>query len=281
MTNQVISLINDIIKKKGIPKYSNNWKVMDAEKEFKTTDSCFLYIIKNLKIYHKHSNLICISDYKNLEKIEDNRKMPKFYWDKNKKIGRIIFYHFFTTLNKNSNINDENNMIKITRQILKEWLQKKIKGLIIDLRFHKGGNFYPFILALSDILNNTSLFCIKKDNKDIWFNMEDRITIGSFLNNKLDFEKPIAIIIGEKTKSSGEFSAAIFKDRENVKFFGKKTGGFLSMNSTITINQKLKLLLPTDLIITVGNNLAESEQIYPDIITNRPVSDAKIWINEN
>lgn len=281
MTNQVISLINDIIKKKGIPKYSNNWKVMDTEKEFNTPESCLLYIVKNLKIYHKHSNLICISDYKTLEKIKDNRKMPKFYWDKNNKIGRIIFYHFFTTLNKNSNINDENNMIKLTKHFFKEWLNNEIKGLIIDLRFHKGGNFYPFILALSDILNNTSLFCIKKNKKNVWFNLEDKITIGPFLNNKLNFDKPIAIIIGEKTKSSGEFSAAIFKDRKNVKFFGKKTGGLLSMNSTITINQKLKLLLPTDLIITVGNNLVVSEHIIPDIFTNKPIRDAKIWINEN
>ena len=280
MTNQVISLINKIIKENGINKYSENWQEMDPKFNFLNLNQCLNYIISNLKLYHKHSNLLYYQNTNIIELKKDNRKPPKFIWDNKNKIGRIIYYHFYSSTNKLKNTNDEKDMIFLTNKYLDQWLKNNIKGLIIDLRFHKGGNFYPFIMSLVRILDKTTLFGINQDNKKIWFNLNDKIEIGEFKTEKLSFKKPLAIIIGENTKSSGEFSAAIFKGRDNVKFFGQKTAGFLSMNSTIKINSKLKLILPTNLITTVDNVFQESEILVPDIITRKPISDSKNWINK-
>ena len=148
MTNQVISLINKVIKENGIKKYSESWKNMDPEITFSNLSQCFNYITNNLKLYHKHSNLLYFKDVNLIELKKDNRKPPKFIWDKRNKIGRIIYYHFYSSNDKVKNQDDEKDMILLTNKYLTQWLNDEIKGLIIDLRFHKGGNFYPFIMSL-------------------------------------------------------------------------------------------------------------------------------------
>jgi C-terminal processing protease CtpA/Prc len=284
MTKQVIKLINEVILLNGIKKYIDNWIPMNINKNFKNSQEFLTYIIQHIKIYHKHSNLLTLTYYQNINKLPDNRKPPKFFWDKKMKIGRIIFYHFYTS-NTNNDIKDEVDMIKITNNYLEKWLNNKMKGLIIDLRYHKGGNFYPFIKSLNHILGNTSLFSISKEKienkKNInWINNQDNeLVISKNHNSKLKFKNPIAIIIGDKTKSSGEFSASLFYGRENVKFFGNNSGGFLSMNSTITINNKLKLIIPVNLVTTVDYHFHDKELIEPDVYSNKPINDSKIWIN--
>ena len=50
------------------------------------------------------------------------------------------------------------------------------------------------------------------------------------------------------------------------------------MNSNVTINKKIVLTFPTNLITTVDNNFMDSEFIEPDVKTNKPITDAKLWI---
>jgi len=283
MTVSVIKLINEIIMLNGIKKYTKNWTSMDVNTKFEDFDHFIGYIKKNIKMYHKHSNLLTLQYYSDLNKLSDNRKSPKFFWDKRTRIGRIIFFHFYTSNNNKNNMEDENDIVTITHKHLNEWINNNMNGLIIDLRFHKGGNFYPFTKSLNLILGNTTLFSWNKektentDNK--WINIiNNNLEVSNFYSSELSFKKPIAIIIGNKTLSSGEFSAAIFYGRDNVKFFGNETGGLLSMNSTTVINNKLKLIIPTNLTTSVNGYFHESEHIKPDIITNQPIKKAKQWI---
>jgi len=280
MTNQLVNLINELILKKGIPKYIEKWSKL---KETDINKENFLKsILLNLKQYHKHCNILTPSIQ---TKFIDNsyRKPPDFFWDKKLKIGRIVYYHFYSSINKGINNNDEISMINLVENELQKWIKKNIKGLIIDLRYHIGGNFYPFIKSLNIILGNTTIFAIKKEKADkkdkIWINnINNNLEINLFHTSKLEFNKPIAIIIGNKTKSSGEFSAAIFKGRNNVKFFGDKTAGYLSMNSNVTINEKIILTFPTNLITTVDNEFRFNEYLEPDFFTKKPITDAKLWI---
>lgn len=280
MTNQLVNLINNLILEKGIPKYRKNWEPL-TESELNKENFIKVILLK-LKEYHKHCNIITPSIQ---TKFIDNsfRKAPEFFWDKNLKIGRIVYYHFYSSNNKGINNLDELSMIELVDKELKKWIKKNIKGLIIDLRYHIGGNFYPFIKSLNNILGDTTIFAIKKEKagkkEKIWINnINNNLEINQYETFKLKFTKPIAIIIGNNTKSSGEFSAAIFKGRENVKFFGEKTSGYLSMNSNVTINEKIIITFPTNLITTVDNEFMSSEYLEPDLITSKPITDAKIWI---
>jgi len=282
MTNQLVNLINSIILERGIPKYLEKWVPLKESDLNKDNQNFLKIILLKLKNYHKHCNILTPSIQTQF--IDSSfRKAPDFFWDKNLKIGRINYYHFYSSNNKSLNNQDELSMIDLVEKKLNLWNSKEMNGLIIDLRYHKGGNFYPFIKSLNNILGNTTIFGIDKNivkkNEKKWItNSNNELEVNNFKTSKLKFNKPIAIIINKKTKSSGEFSAAIFKGRKNVKFFGERTAGFLSMNSNVTINKKIVLTFPTNLITTVDNNFMDSEFIEPDVKTNKPITDAKLWI---
>jgi len=282
MTFEIINLINQIVKKHGLKNYTKSWEPMNPEKEFDNVNQLISYINENLRKYHRHSNLIPLNYYKSFKK-EENRKLPDFTWYSNEKIGKIKFYHFFSCDDKNINLNNQNKLIKVTNANIDLWLDKGMEGLIIDLRFHKGGNFYPFIFALQRILGNTTLFSISNNNSNkndsTWLNLiNNKIEKGKFITSEINFKKPIAVIINNNTKSAGEFSSALFKGRKNVKFFGLNSSGYLSFNSTICLNKKLNLIIPTLHVTTVDFEYHNNEYLKVDFNTNTPIKDSKIWI---
>ena len=98
-------------------------------------------------------------------------------------------------------------------------------------------------------------------------------------SKKYYFPKPIAIIIGKNTSSSGEISAAIFYGKPNIKFFGEPTGGALSINEGHKINDNLELIITTAFYQTTDKKIHYDEKLYPDYQTNNPIKDAIKWIN--
>ena len=52
------------------------------------------------------------------------------------------------------------------------------------------------------------------------------------------------------------------------------------MNSTITINNKLKLIIPVNLITTVDYYFHDDEFLKPNIKTDSPVKKSKLWIKK-
>ena len=84
------------------------------------------------------------------------------------KIGKIKFYHFYGG-EKNKEFQ---NLIDITRKKIIKWNKLDINGLIIDVSKHSGGNMWPIVYGLNDILGNTTLFSWnykktkKNENKD-------------------------------------------------------------------------------------------------------------------
>ena len=262
-------IINKIINKNGIDKYIKGWN--------KITDTTNLN--QDIKKYHKHASI------RYSEELIESKKIPKFLWDNKNKIGRIVYYEFILGNNKEKNLLDEKNLIFITNKNLSEWIKNDIKGLIIDLRNHKGGNFLPFILSLKLILGSTTLFAWNKTkvskNDPFWFNFDNKLNLidnQKFNSDKLNFKKPIAIIIGNKTSSAGEFSASIFIGRKNVKFFGSRSAGFLSVNETFKINNDINLVIPTKFTTTVNNIFYDHEYIDVDVETKQPIKSAKEWI---
>ena len=107
------------------------------------------------------------------------------------------------------------------------------------------------------------------------------------MTNKLKFNKPIAVIVSNKTGSSGEIIAGIFIGRKNTKMFGKntnKTAGYFSSNYSgkdTEINNDLTLVLTKDFVTTVDGKFHINEVIYVDKKTSTPITDAKKWIIKN
>ena len=103
-------------------------------------------------------------------------KLPSFYWDKRNKIRRIKYYHFYDNFTKKDE-KDKKITIKLVKNNLNKWLNEDIKGLIIDIRSHRGGNMWVFVVSLSQILGKTTLLAFtnkRLSKKNGWINNESK-----------------------------------------------------------------------------------------------------------
>lgn len=307
----IIKLVDKYIRKYGIPKYVENMKnpiVLAAswrEYCFKkygnklcTYNDLYNYLNKLVRSYHHHSFVYIKSledkSNKNLNEVKIERPinrssqpLPKFKWDSEYKIGTIIYYHFYLSNNQRQNEKDASQIVNMVKKEINKWKNNNLSALIIDLRKHYGGDMRPAINSLSEILGKTTLFGWNnkmvryKDKK--WVNYNNgsfgSITFNQkFLTNKLAFKKPIAVLVSNKTCSSGEIIASIFSGRSNAKIFGEETCGKLSGNTIIMINNDIDLILTISLITTVDEEFIDDEFVIIDKFTNRPIFDAKQWI---
>ncbi len=235
-------------------------------------------ITKTLKNYHKH---ISITEPEKDKLIKN--KMPKIKVDKNN-ILTIKYYSYI--------YNDDTDFYEKYVKHVQYTISKnicKIKGIIIDLEDHYGGWMIPFIDSLSTtILNNTTLFKFQKDedvNDKGWWNIKNKKIIygsGKYFGREINTDVKVAVLISNKTSSSGEFCASIFKrNLSNVKIFGQVTKGYLTVNVSYKLNDKYTINVPVYYCATVDKKIHRDEKLKPDVITTKPISDAKKWILEN
>jgi C-terminal processing protease CtpA/Prc len=219
----------------------------------------------SLKTYHKHSFL------ESSLKPELHEKMPIFRLGKDK-IGYICIYTYFSP---------NRIILKQMTQLVHTFLDNDMIGLIIDLRLHEGGSFWPVVSFFDRYLNNSTLlsFGETKHNQRKWVNLiNKKIVFNQPFRSTSPNRIPIAILTGRKTKSSGEFAAALFKGRPNCKSFGDRTFGKLSSNQTFKLSKSLNLVLTTTLMTTYDGMFQENEYLHVDKRTDQPIFEAKKWI---
>lgn len=286
----IFNKIKKKIMKYGITKYIKNWKPYNMKDHYENDEIFYEDLNKYIKSYHKHS-FISVNSSKNIKNnsnsSKNNKKVPKFYYDAQNNIGRIVFYHYF--LDFNDKFEDDNNykkIVKIVNEKLEYWKSIKIKGLIIDLRNHKGGWYMPFFHSLSLLFQNKTLFCMnslkcsKTDKHWINFKNNKMVYESRFnSNNKLNNFCRIVCIIGKKTGSSGEFCASSFyRNQSDVKIIGKETAGYLSTNGDFDISNNLTLHLTMSLVTSTDGVYHDNEKCIPQINTDTPIKEAKKFI---
>ena len=288
---KILKKIIQVIKKNGIKKYIDNFDFKFDFNEEDTDDTFYKKLEQFVKRYHHHTSLIKTRTINNLT--DDNkliirwknsktwRKLPDFELKNN--IGIIKFYSFIRINGEESDLindKDRDKIVEAVTNILDDWLNnKKIKGLIIDFSKHYGGDFTPIAFCFGKYFD--TLFSFYENNTSpIWATIvKDKLVYIKYKSNKNYFPIPIAVIIGKNTSSSGEFSAGIFYNKPNIKFFGEETGGALSANSGIKINKYLELNLTVALFQSADKKIHYDEKLYPDVKTKNPIKDAIKWIN--
>ena len=162
--------------------------------------------------------------------------------------------------------------------ILNEKLQKSknkkldsennIKGWVVDLRKNTGGNMYPMIAGLGSLVGEGNLgYFVAKNRKDTWKYENGKMgsyqyTIPPKINSS---DKKIAILIGKKTRSSGEATAIAFIGKNNVKLFGQPSGGFTSANRSFRLSDGKSIALAVSFEMDRTGKEYRSE-IIPDVI---------------
>jgi carboxyl-terminal processing protease len=159
---------------------------------------------------------------------------------------------------------------------LSKYVNKKTKGIVIDLRLNGGGQFSSMAAGIAPLLgdgyiggginseaNQVLSIEIKKGN--IYMNDIARTNIKH--KTKLNLNKlPIAIIIGPATRSSGSILAIAFKGRPNTIFIGENTAdGYSTSNDYFTFGNDLAMSLSTSHSMD-RNNKVYKNVVEPDII---------------
>jgi len=150
---------------------------------------------------------------------------------------------------------------------------KNIKGWILDLRENTGGNCWPMLTGIGPILGNGTCgyFVDKKGNKSSWFYRNGESGINEFTMTKIshqpyelyDNTKPVAVLTGSKTGSSGEVVVTAFHNKENTKSFGTKTYGVSTGNKNFDLSDGSMILLTTS-IYADRKGIIFGAEIEPD-----------------
>jgi hypothetical protein len=116
-----------------------------------------------------------------------------------------------------------------------------LKGIVIDLRLNTGGNMYPMILGVGNLLSKGKLGTFVYPNPEMNESWEIRDTtiyckdynggsVKSF--GKVNPKLKIVVLTSPFTASSGEATAISFKGQKNTSIIGDVTGGYTTANES-------------------------------------------------
>ena len=206
------------IKERGIPQHVRNFH---PDLNVKTMADVW-HLVKE---YHPHSRILEFTPAGiKIPKIE--RVLPQFSITSDK-IGHFKFFQHLGYVKK-----DETKLIEFMANNLA--LCKK--GVILNFRYHLGGNMWPLVNSLAPLLKGKTLI-----HSNLWLTMDTNTQIHTkriTKHPKTDyFPYPIAVVFGGHTTSSGEIVAAIFSERNNklIRSFGKPTHGFFTANDEVKV----------------------------------------------
>jgi len=285
-----IDEVLDIVKENSIKQSQINWedfrlKVYQKSKDDKTKEDAHNTIKYALSLLNDHHSMLL--SYSEVQKINSDTISPAARIDSivshyENGIGYIKIPAF---------IGNEESSIKYSTQLqntIKQLDRNHINGWIIDLRDNIGGNMWPMLLGIGPIIGNgvAGYFVDSKNNYDEWVYSEGKVFAGQPVNLSLDSayelknkRKKIAILINNRTLSSGEAIAVAFKGLPNTRFFGISSGGLTTGNKSFVLSDKAILLLTTS-IYADRNKTIYGKSVTPDeIITKEdPKVFATNWI---
>ena len=284
-----IKEIRDIVKTNSLFRDKLNWNEIDGNiktlsvgmKTTNDTKPVIDYIISELrKVGDKHSFFMSVAATTNYssptKKLEGatNKLLPG-------DIGYINVPQFGSVNDSAMTVYAQNiqNLIKDLDT------KNNIKGWIIDLRKNTGGNMYPMITGLGPLLDKGTLgYFVSNNKKNPWKLMEKGEKMWSnnaYVPNAYKLKKRperIALLIGGRTASSGEFTLVSFIGQDNTRLFGQPTAGYTTGNRTFILSNGSSLMLST-------SNAADRDKkdhlgaINPDVLVEQSTNkDADIEI---
>jgi len=168
--------------------------------------------------------------------------------------------------------------------------QKDMTGWILDFRENTGGQLWPMLAGLSPLIDSDTAGCAVYPDGNGWQWWARRGKAGVDVNIHHQIEnaggttcmekKPVAILIGPRTASSGEASVISFIGKENVCLIGERTRGLATVNQPYELANGAKLMLTTA-YFGDRNSRIYPDGIEPDIVVpggneNRPDADIQL-----
>jgi C-terminal processing protease CtpA/Prc len=165
------------------------------------------------------------------------------------------------------------------------------KGYIIDLSDNGGGNCFPMIAGIGPLIGNgVCEMSFSGDGSiseliynDGWTGRDSTLVFAKSNPYHLkNANKPIAVIYGNETASSGEVTAIAFIGLPNAKSFGQATGGYSTRIDNFEMSDGAYLNLASGVNADRNKNKFGGK-IKPDVETKdreTALSEATKWILE-
>lgn len=177
--------------------------------------------------------------------------------------------------------------------------KKDMTGWILDFRKNTGGQLWPMLAGLSLLIDSeiagTALY--PNRNRWQWWARRGKAGVGGNIHFQIKgtdgislSPKPIVILIGKQTASSGEACVISFIGKENVCVIGEQTRGLATVNQPFKLNNGSVLMLTTA-FFGDRNKKSYPDGIQPDLMIagdsgretdGDPLIDAGIeWLNKH
>lgn len=156
----------------------------------------------------------------------------------------------------------QENSYKEMAEALKSMKQKKVKGIIIDLRNNSGG-------LLSEAIDITSMFLPK--DKTVVFTRDKNKREQHYKTKSVsvnDKDIPIVVLVNEWSASASEILAGALQDYKRAVIVGKTTFGKGSVQSVIPLRDGSAVKLTTSRYYTPLARSIQGVGITPDVEVN-------------
>lgn len=273
-----------LLKKESVNRHKINWDHFEDEmfraaqnsQTIKSTYPAVNYAIAQLK--DNHSYFVQAVQEGNLEE----RPLPRLTDEKTPTDIGYVRVPFC--------IGDEQQTEHYIKSIADKIHQQnapQIKGWIIDLRDNFGGNMWPMMAAVGSFLDKgTQGYFVDADNKASEWRFEDGKVYSDttmLAENKritsLFGKNRIAVLINNKTASSGEAMAVLLKGYGNVKLFGTPTFGVSTGCESFSLSDGSRINLATS-VFADRNKKKYGAAIVPDFLCaeNEALSTVINWL---
>ncbi|MFM9985219.1 MAG: S41 family peptidase [Flavobacteriales bacterium] len=149
---------------------------------------------------------------------------------------------------------------------------KKLKGVVVDLRWNTGGNAYPMLGGLSCLLDGAVVAYQTDMNNEItdeWRILDGNLTLSGTSVVKVHGKAPkawskipVVVLTGPITNSSGSLVAIAFKGRPCTTSMGEPTAvGYTTCNGYFWFNDQLSFNF------AVSHFADRDKTIYPDNVS--------------
>lgn len=281
----------DIIEAESFKKDQINWKdfrskVLKYGSKDKTIDDAHKTIRYALSLLHDgHSFFVSSKNFRKQLSAFPIEKINAIESDYENQVGYIKIPGFGGTDSLCSAFAER------LQQIIKDIDTNNLKGWIIDLRNNTGGNMWPMLQGIGPIIGDGTAGYFVNDKKDFmaWGYSDGKTFSGEtfIVNSVCNYElrnknKKIAVLINYRTMSSGEAIAIAFKRLPNTRFFGEKTRGLTTCNSSFFLSDSSMIALMTA-VFADRDSTVYGIPIIPDEIveTDDPKEVAISWINHD
>jgi C-terminal processing protease CtpA/Prc len=176
---------------------------------------------------------------------------------------------------------DNEKMSSEIQNSICELIQKGAEKWIIDLRYNGGGNMFPMVEGISNIIGDGIVGGTKgvtKEESSVW-----QIKNGDFfydeqtvaLENKCPITntQKVAVLTSVYTASSGEALAVILKKRAKTRFFGNNTMGMITATDWKQIDSLTAMSISVSYYKDRENNLYDKYVDVDEIIEFEPKTE--------